>query len=563
MRYLNAVIAVLALFFAVTWFFPDILVLLLFVTGGLAFPLLSLNTVLLYLLAAWPALFLLRKAPRNWLAIGLAALLVPFTAFAPPFLADRLATQQAERLLADDVRNEFVESPRSVEIVALSSSAADTRTDTPCSALCQRLLLSGQVDIVRVTRAPAPDAARSRRDYIIEQRTTCLNTFSGGMLAETMDAVATGYCVVGRAADATGMAARVVLSGTSATRPEAANLREDIAGAAGGVMRTKTLAIFAATSAGWTLRLRQTQVTVSRWAMPLYLSFAPCPGFCSGKPVFGRSTRTFNPFDDVEVALQAMRLDGQRLQRLDPADRVMVMLDRATETLTPDQLLLIGNWGMKLWGGGPQRPPLSAKDEALALRLVHDRRIENFQFLGGVTNPRFVAANLDLLLDEMEARGANSSFSSAVGQTIAFLDLTAILPRRDRVLAIIRTRDWKGGPDIANIAGRLGVDTTELIAEKLQSSDSAPGAALAACLADDSIGRQLVPRLLAYLRARPVVDEYRDNFELAERAALTALGRFGHFGEAREIFLSHHRKFGEDYLRRYARVVNSPDACYL
>jgi hypothetical protein len=531
--------------------------------------LLFLNTVLLYLVAAMPALLAWQAAPRNWALIGLAACIVPLVAFVPPNLSERLARQKAERLLADDVAGSLAAPPRSVEIVAGRGSyvagPSQPIAAAPCDALCQRLLMSREVALVRVTRLSDRSAnpRRAQQDYVIEQGGHCPQAFADGveMLPETKDALASGTCFVPRTADAAPVAARITITEQSAPNPK--DLSEELAAASGTIRLVRTLEVEEATPAGWSRKLRRTQVEYSHWAAPLHLFYAQCHGMCMGRPVIGRRQRTLNAFDSVQVALQALRIDGAPPPPLGPSDRVIAMLDHAGEALTPNQEQLITDWAAAMRGFGPQKVAFTDKDAQLTLRLAQDRRVANFVFVGEVIarHRDLLRDHLDLFLGEMEARGANSQFTNRIGAIIPRLDLADILSRRDRILALVRANDWKWSHGLGNLAGRLGVDTTELIAERLTLPESAESAALAACLADEPIGRAMVPHLLAYLRERPVTDRFPDQ---ASRIAVKALARFGAFDAASELFLARFPKMGEHSLPRQsaAKVVTDRNACF-
>jgi hypothetical protein len=569
MRALPILLAALFAFFALQNAVPEILLVVLIFTLGLALPLLFLNTVLLYLLAAWPVLLVWRATPRNWAAIGLAACVVPVVAFGSPFLSERLAHRKAERVLATDAAGTLAETPKSVEIVATGGARAagssGPTAHAPCEALCQRLLLGGDVARVRVSRTFGRSAARQHRqhDYTIERGGTCPEAFPAGieMLPETKDALAAGTCFVPRESDATRMAARITVTEQSVGDPK--DLSEDLAAASGTIRLVRTLEVAVATADGWAPRLRRTQVDYSHWAAPLYLTYATCYGMCMGRPVFGRTQRKLNAFDTVEVVLQALRLERARPAPLGTADRVIAMLDHAGEILTANQEQLITDWVTAARGFGPQKAAFTDKDAQLTLRLAQDRRVTNFLFVAEVIarNRNLLRDHLDLFLDEMEARGANSAFSNQVGAIIPRLDLTDVLPRRDRVLALIRTNDWKWSHGIGILAGRLGADTTALIAERLRVPQSAESAALAACLADEPVGRALVPHLMAWLHDRPVTDRFPDN---GSRIAVKALARFGAFEAASELYLARFPKSGSHSLPRQsaAKVVTDPNACF-
>jgi hypothetical protein len=371
-----------------------------------------------------------------------------------------------------------------------------------------------------------------------------------------------GTCFIARASDATAMAARIERRKSSISDPQ--NLAEDLAAVAGAVREIQLLEISTADAAGWSRRLRQTQVKYTHWAMPLFIWYAPCHGMCMGRPVFGRTERILNPFDPDALALQTLAVDpSEPTDRLSPAARVMVMLDGAGEALTANQTQLVREWSTSMPCAYQACPPIAGLDEQVAMRLVKDRRVTDFVFIGNVfqRNHRLVADNLDLLLDEMEGRGANSQFSNVIGAIIPLIDNAIVRDRRDRILALIKANEWNWSRGIGIVSGRLGLDTTALITERLERKTSAQTAALAACIADETVGRALVPSLLAHLRALPVSERFPDN---ADRDAVKALARFGHFDEAKEIYLSRFPKSGEHSLPRQSAeaVQNDVNACY-
>jgi hypothetical protein len=472
-----------------------------------------------------------------------------------------------EELRAGDKEGRLASTPKSVEIVGdpVFSGGRDTLKNAPCDALCQRMLLSRRVDIVRVTRMRQNSSVpRSQMDYVIEQRGNCPNAFGEGdaMLPQTRDALASGTCFVARAPDAAALEARIVIRNTRSPAP--ANLKQDLAAVTGAVHEIQALEIFVPDAAAWSLELRQTQVKFSHWSMPLHLWYARCSGMCIGRPMFGRRERTLNQFDPTELTLNALRIDtGDQPDRLSPAARVMAVLDRAGDVLTDNQVELINDWARNPSCRHGGCPPLSTLDQEAAMRLVKDRRVTNFVFIGDVIrrNRHLVADNFDMLLDEMQARGANSQFSNTIGAIVAQLDNDVLRSRSDRILALARDNDWTWSRGIGITSGRLGFDTTSLISERLGRTTSAATAALAACVADDVIGRTLVPTLLAYLRALPVSDSFPQN---SARDAVKALARFGHFDEAKEIFLSRFPKMGEHSLPRQsaAAVTRDVNACY-
>jgi hypothetical protein len=565
-RSLRIVFAVLFVFFVVTAFIPDLLLFALLISvsagfGPLARSFFYLDTVFLYFIAALPMFAALRKRPRSWPAVALAASVIPAVAVIPPLLTRAVAVLKMQYYRADDLNTAFTETPKAVEIADAQRNHTGPNSDlknAPCDTLCQRLLLSRAVDLVRVTRNPGNGPIPAAQlDYRIEQRANCPDAFADGdiVLPETKDAVASGVCLIARAIDATPVTTRVMIRTDTAEPPR--NLAQDIATFAGAVEEVQSLEILTSDAGEWIPKFRQTRATFLYLSTPTMLVFADCREMCVGYPVFTRTRGVLNPFDPDRATLDALLIKGRELQKpLDAAARVLAMLDHMGESPTEIQTQIISDW--TLCCSSP-----SDRNEEVLSRLIRDRRVTNFLSVDVVLyrNREFVEANIDLLLDEMEARGANSEFSDVVGTAVARIDNDLVRSRRDRIHKLISGNDWKRSRGIGIISGRLGLDTTPLISQRLRQPISAGNAALAACTADEAIGRALVPDLLAYLNALPVSDDIP---ERVPRDVVKSLARFGHFEEAKEIFLARYPKFGRQTVpaERPAQAVNDINACF-
>jgi hypothetical protein len=109
---------------------------------------------------------------------------------------------------------------------------------------------------------------------------------------------------------------------------------------------------------------------------------------------------------------------------------------------------------------------------------------------------------------------------------------------------------------IGILSGRLGIDTTDLISERLGRFASAETAAMAACMADVEIGKQLVPALLKYLSAQ---DGENNRAYNASRDVIKALARFGHFEDARELARARFPKLVEQVSQREREAGTAND----
>lgn len=549
-------------FFVLSNVFPYAYLLLVYLTLGLAGPLYSLNTVFLYLLAASPALACVIKRPRYWGFAACAAVLIPIVAVVPPMISERQSFAHAEQILNDDINAGLSETPKSIELIGDARKYFGRRTllgDAPCEELCQRLLLSRQVDLVRVK---PDDAARAVHgmDYVLEKRPKlCPDAFEDGvaMLQETRDAIVSGTCFVAQepGPGAASIAARVEIRKRRIQAPQ--DLVADLSRVA--VTGLQTLKISVAEPGGWSLTLKKTEVTFSHWAMPLFLAPAECINgdICSHRPVFGSVVHTLNGFEPNALALRTLgikQLDASR--RLSPAARVMAMLDRTGSYFASAEKGLVTAWVKSVSCETAPCEPVKGEDEAVLQRLLTDPRTS--YFLGQILShePRFVTANLDSVLGEMTRSGANGPFSSAVGATVARLDIEKLRARRDRIMPLIRDNDWKSARGIGILAGRLGVDTSDLISERLGRRESAATAAAAACMADVTVGQKLVPALLDHLRMTTASGS-------PDRSAISALIRFGHFEEIKDIARAATPKLAEKYAERRsdAEIVDDISLC--
>jgi hypothetical protein len=223
------------------------------------------------------------------------------------------------------------------------------------------------------------------------------------------------------------------------------------------------------------------------------------------------------------------------------------VLDHSGKSLTQNQNDIISEWVTSFPSCKPWTcPPLAREDEEILTRLIGDRRIDSFFGIAEVSsrNSDFATHHPDLLLDEMVARGANSGFSDVMGAVIARLDAGKLRARRDLILPRIRSSYWTRGAreprGIGILAGRLGIDTSDLIAERLKRRESAETAAVAACMADIEVGQKLVPALKDYLHTTT-------DRGFPDRYTIKALIRFGHYEEVKDVTRAVLPKLAERY----------------
>jgi hypothetical protein len=298
--------------------------------------------------------------------------------------------------------------------------------------------------------------------------------------------------------------------------------------------------------------------------MPLSVGLAECSGIdgCSQRPVFNRVARTIGAFDPDELILRTLGIKPlDPAKRLSAGARVMAMLDRTGNYFGLEELGLVIDWVNAVSCRSGMCVPVAGADEAVLQRLLTDSRTAYLLARTISGKPGFVAANLDMVLDQTEAGGPKGVFSNVFGTAVARLDIETLRARRDRIMPLIPDNDWRTSDSIGILAGRLGFDTADMIAERLGRPASAEAAAMAACIADVDIGQRLVPALLTYLRAR---DPKRDRENHASRIVIRALARLGHFDDVKELVRARDPYLAEQYEKGEgaADAVTDISRCY-
>jgi hypothetical protein len=278
--------------------------------------------------------------------------------------------------------------------------------------------------------------------------------------------------------------------------------------------------------------------------------------------VFWRTAHTIGAFDPDELVLRTLGIKPlDAAKRLSAGARVMAMLDRTGNYFASEEQGLVIDWVKSVSCKSGTCEPLAGADAAVLQRLLSDSRTARLLARTISDKPGFVAGNFDMVLDQTEAGGPKGVFSNVFGMAVAGLDIEMLRARRDRIMPLIPDNDWRTSASIGILAGRLGLDTVDMISERLGQPASAEAAAMAACIADVDIGQRLVPALLTYLRAR---DPKRDRENYASPIVIKALVRFGHFDEVKELvrarnpYLAEHYEKGEGAADR----TNDIALCY-
>lgn len=151
--WLLVALAALALLLAI----PNVAAVLMMATLGLAIPVLGAGAAALYLAAGLAGARALNGRGRRGLGFLGAALAILAVAAAPGWIARRQAEGVAQLLRATDVTRPLQPPAKSLEMrepFASSMQAAPFEAE-PCGRACRALLMSGEVDWVRVIRQAA------------------------------------------------------------------------------------------------------------------------------------------------------------------------------------------------------------------------------------------------------------------------------------------------------------------------------------------------------------------------------------------------------------------------
>lgn len=530
-----AALAVLLLLVASAPLWPIVFLIFLLAAAVLP-PLLAVPTLAAYtaLIAAVTAVLRLVGVPRKraWLAGAFVAIAV---GFGVPYLAEHRAQAAAWALVASDLAQTGTYPADSIELVLPLRDIRASRPGAPlrCEALCQALLLGGDVAWVRISAPEPRPSTRAPRhppmDYRIEASDACPSTFDAGEAQpETRRAMARGTCIVAwPEAAAQAPNARMILDRSPPwTRPS---------DAPSWLAWRRRVEIQRRDADGWQVVARQTGIDLRPPRYPLFLvpgggkenahlaiarrhmSLAPADPEAMLRSAFGFSIAM--PPDDHGGSRAAVRA---LLARSGSAAFDAAMNRVITETLA----------------ALARQPVIDADDAALVASVVADARVTDASAAEVLRRHAHLAAALaPAILTRLEVPGDNAA-RRAYAFVLAGLPREAWRADTPRIIRLLSNNQDPAIAGLRTIAGQLGVDPTTWMTVWLRigpTQRSLDGAATRGiCQSDPQWWADLAPLLESAIRSAHRVGQRALSGD--EGSAFVALHRIGAPGQARALF---------------------------
>jgi hypothetical protein len=489
---------------------PAILLPLLMLSFGLLAPLLLVPTLCIYLAALLPAAFArVAGLPRNAaLILGLICLIE--IAFAPSMAGHWFARKDAERVLAEDIAGHLEIAPRIIEFQQPAGSFVqrdDPLKSAACREACQTLLLSREVDRVRVIAVrrarDEPDAkahgatpAVASVVYSYDERPACPRAFAEAKDAHptTQSAASRGRCIVASVGGEVSAGARLVAT----EEKQGWVSRWSFLHTAGDLTRYE---LFVSDGNGWRLVSRTTELRTKVLTAPL----AALPESDLG-PAWGRMQVTINKTDPLSVLRQsgAYRAEQLKPQPDEPLQQTIerILSSAGTERLGPELMAPINKYVDTL----ARTSALQPADVSLLERLVANRRVTDLTriFLALQRQPGATAGMVADLVERLETPGPESDHLHLAWMLVG-APAESLRPYAGRILALAASsEEWQVSP-LLRIAGRLGADPTDLLTRRLKAKSNSvrASAAIGICTADEPWATTLAPAV------ETIIDFYR------------------------------------------------------
>lgn len=516
---------------------PGLAILLVYVTLGLALPLMFVQTLFVYGACFYPLVAGFGGSRTVGAAISVGA--IAALAFLPGILGQGQAKRIAAEVMADDLRPSEPVAFRSLEIRRKPSDYADLFADNEaCGLECRSLLLTGKVDWVRVVMLTGRPARRGAA-----QPSTSTFYRSGTLLECGVPmagkAPASSSCVL-MSAD-TGGLADLVIEFSQAYRSSIK------AATKSSFMRFKTMRRVE----GKVLRAGRRETVYRQSETESAVAFTPsviAPEFNSLRSSgfeFQKSKQRINQIS-LTRALEAVGTGVKSVPGADPkANKPTNWRDGLTPALTRDVLSVldlpgaepfnteqgkvISTWMMH----ARQEKEWTPEIVGILRRIVRDTRVRNASYFGQIfeRNVKVAKALMPDLLDRMEAEefGSDNTAARQAAYSFVRIDPQLLAPYRDRIIALAR----KGGRtgDIAMQAvGRLGVDPLPYLLPfeaDLKAFKNYPRVS-GACYAESKWAARLIPELRAALEIEPTQDsKMQRRYERFRSAVLATLANLG------------------------------------
>lgn len=515
----------------------NVATLVIWVTFGLGFPLLLVQSVFAYGLCLFPLIAWRNNAPTLGAVVSVCA--IAALAFLPSQFAKGYANQIVEEVTADDFRPERPVSFRSLEIRREPDNYDNLFADNePCGLECRSLLLTGKVDWVRVVMRTGK---RARRGVPEETRSTFYRpgtVFDCAAPGASSEARHQG-CVL-MSADPGSLADLVV----SFEEGRSKDLKSTAESAFHRFTKWRRVEASVRQNGRLSPVYRQTDAEMNLAFMPSVIA-PEFRGINSSGFSIQKSKTRLRPIT-LDAALKAVGSDVANVPGADPKEnKPTSWKDGITPALTRDALSVLDLPGVEPFNAEQEKviskwlmharatKDWSPEIMGILRRIVRDPRVRNASFFGQIfeRNVEVTRALLPDVLDRMEAEefGSDNTAARQAAYSFVRIDPQLLAPYRDRIIALAR----KGGRtgDIAMQAvGRLGVDPLphllpfEADFNAFRNFPRVSGA----CYAEMKWAPRLIAELRAALEFEPAPDRKmqarQEQFRNRVLAALANLG---------------------------------------
>ncbi len=516
---------------------PGLAILLVYVTLGLALPLMFVQTLFVYGACFYPLVAGFGGSRTVGAAISVGA--IAALAFLPGILGQGQAKRIAAEVMADDLRPSEPVAFRSLEIRRKPSDYADLFADNEaCGLECRSLLLTGKVDWVRVVMLTGRPARRGAA-----QPSTSTFYRSGTLLECGVPmagkAPASSSCVL-MSAD-TGSPADLVIEFSQAYR---SGIK---AATKSSFMRFKTMRRVEAS----VLRAGRRETVYRQSETESAVAFTPsviAPEISSLRSSgfeFQKSKQRINQIsltralEDIGSVVKSVpgadpktKRPGSWKDGITPAmtrDLLSVLDLPGSEPFNQQQGQVISSWMMHARQSKEWTPELIG----LLRRIVRDPRVRNASYFGQifVRNPDLTKALLPDVLDRMEAEefGSDNTAARQAAYSFVRIDPRLLVAHRERIIALAQ-KGGRTGDIVMKAVGRLDLDPLPYLLPfeaDLKAFKNYPRVS-GACHAEKEWAARLIPQLRAALAIEPAPDRKmqhrQDGFRDAVLAALANLG---------------------------------------
>lgn len=476
---------------------------LLWLTLGLGFPLLFAPSWLIYMICLLPAVACWRLPRLRLPTVTISLALAAAVAVTPALLSRKEAKQMAAAAEKLDIRPGRLSASRSMEIIRPAGGDYHHKfLNEACPAECRHLLVSGQMDWVRVKMTA--EAGNS-------QSVTQTSTFVVGKGEQ---------CSIG--GDDRAEAARCVLAG--ANNKDKAGLQVEVgyramkSDSGSGLSRIESLRLLSISSlsdGAYQTQFRQTESTIYTTFMPLLVgpqvNGTSSSGF-QALQTFGHYNAisfqgALESFGYIFTGMEASTEKPRTYKDNTPPSEaltleVLSILDLpGKEELNQQQMDTINMWVMqaRAYGGPKNTYPFTEATTALVRRLLDDRRIENISFIDQLLqrDPEMLAAFVPTILSSLEGADAPRAVSKSAARSLRILDSKVLAPYAARINQIRRRHFQRGHDPLAGAATRLGVNPVPLL--PLDADDEDYSNKLGAlCRADKTWSPEIRAAVIAY-----------------------------------------------------------------